>query len=106
VNAVSDITVPDENMLNSFGDELNNQISDAVAVVRATGVNIHYIDPNPAFTGHEVCSSAPWINGVVNEEVSNAGTSIPGTDSFHPMAAGQQELAALVNQCLAGAIAC
>lgn len=60
--------------------------------------------PAPAFTGHEICSGAPWINGVINEEVSNAGTTIPGINSFHPLAAGQQEFATLVGQCLAGTL--
>lgn len=104
VDAASEITVPDETMLNSFGDQLDAQISGAVAHEQAAGVDIHYIDPNNAFAGHEVCSSTPWINGVVNEEVSNAGTAIPGTDSFHPMAAGQKEFATLIDECLAGTL--
>ncbi len=104
VDAASDIIVPDEAMLNSFGDQLNSAISTAVSTEQAAGVNIDFIDPAPAFTGHEVCSSSPWINGVVNEESSNAGTTVPGFNSFHLQAAGQQEFATLVDQCLAGTL--
>jgi hypothetical protein len=41
---------------------------------------------------------------VVNEEASNAGTSIPGANSYHLTAPGQQEYATLVDECLAGTL--
>jgi lysophospholipase L1-like esterase len=103
-DAVTTVPIPDEQMLNTFADELASSISGAVATEQAAGVNIHYINTNPGFSGHEICSAAPWINGIVTEETSNAGTSIPGTDTFHPTAAGQQEFATLVNECLAGTL--
>lgn len=94
--------VADMTMLNKFGDDLDNQISAAVSAERHAGVNIHYVNPNPGFANHFICSAEPWINGVVAKEDSHAGTSIPGHDSFHLMAAGQNEYATLVNECLAG----
>jgi lysophospholipase L1-like esterase len=106
VDAVATLGIPVVLFLNQMGDLLNQEISGAVAQVKATGANIHYIDPNSAFTGHEICSSSPWINGVVSEQTSGSGTSAPGTDSFHPTAAGQQAFATLVDECIAGKISC
>ena len=101
-----DLGVPVVQFLNKMGDLLDQQISDAVTVIKATGVNIHFINPNGAFSGHEICSGAPWFGGIVNEETSGSGTSAPGNDSFHPTAAGQQAYAKLVDDCLAGTISC
>jgi hypothetical protein len=103
-DAVITITIPDEAMLNGFGDDLETAISTAVAYEKGKGADISYINPNAAFSGHQVCGSTPWINGVVNEEESNAGTSIPGNDSYHLEAAGEQEYATLVDECLAGTL--
>jgi hypothetical protein len=102
VDLVSTILIPDVAMLNKFGNDLDTAIAGAVAAERAKGVKIVFINPNPGFNGHEVCSSDPWINGVVNEETSKAGTDVPGFDSFHLQAAGEQEYATLVDECLAG----
>jgi hypothetical protein len=102
VDLASTILIPDVAMLNKFGNELDAQVAAAVAAERAAGVKIVFINPAPAFDAHEVCSPDPWINGVVNEETSKAGTDVPGFDSFHLQAAGEQEYATLIDECLAG----
>ncbi len=101
-----DFDVPTVKFVNTMGDLMDQTISGAVAEVKATGVNIHFINPNSVFSGHEICSSSPWFGGIVTEETSGSGTSAPGNDSFHPTAAGQQAFAKLVNECLAGSISC
>jgi hypothetical protein len=101
----SDVT----SWLNKMGDLLDTNIADAVAAATDAGYNVHYIDPNSAFTGHEVCSSSPWINAIIaySESGSDGGKiHVPGAGSFHPMAAGQREFATLVDECLAHDIAC
>jgi hypothetical protein len=100
------ISIPpaDVAMLNGFGAELNTAITNAVKAEQALGIDINYVDPDTAFQTHEVCAAAPYINGVVNEESSNSGASLPGNDSYHPMPAGAQLFATLVNECLAGTL--
>lgn len=101
-------------MLNGFGDQLNQEIGQAVASEAMQGVNIHFIDPNNpgpgdttgGFVGHEICSTAPYLNGLTAPSSSGSGSSTPGVGSFHPNANGQAEYAKLVDECLAGTIAC
>jgi hypothetical protein len=95
--------------MNEMGNLLNTNIDDAVAAATDAGYNVHFVDPNSAFAGHEVCSADPWINAIIaySESGSDGGTpTIPGAGSFHPMAAGQQEFATLVDECLAHNIEC
>jgi GDSL-like Lipase/Acylhydrolase family len=100
------LSAADQNWLNQEGDLLNQNISAAVSKVAALGVNIHYVNPVPGFTGHAICSAAPWLNGLINWSVSGSGLQVVGGGSFHPMLAGQQEYAKLVDGCLAGTVAC
>lgn len=95
--------------LNSMGDLLNTSIERAVATAADAGYNVHYIDTAGPFTGHEICSAHPWINAVIafSESGSDGGVpQSPGAGSFHPMAAGQQEFATLVDECLAHTVEC
>lgn len=50
-----------------------------------------YLDASAAFAGHEACTADPWMTGVSLSDVSA---------SFHPNAAGQAELARLVEAAL------
>jgi lysophospholipase L1-like esterase len=100
-DAAVDFPIPDVAWLNQMGDLLDQTISQAVTAVNAQTGRVFYIDPNSAFEGHRVCDSAPWINGIVNEETSTSGTSTPGIDSFHPNAFGQAALGQLVTDFLA-----
>jgi hypothetical protein len=96
----------DQAWLNQMGTQLNQTIQNSVNAIQSSGVNIHFINPTSAFTGHEICSSDPWINGLITWSNSGSGLKLPGSGSFHPMLAGQQEYADLVNGCLAGTISC
>ena len=78
--------------MNLMGDGLRSVIDQAVSYERSQGLDIHLINPEPAFAGHHACDvGANWIN-----PISTTG------GSFHPNAAGQQEFATLVDECLAG----
>jgi hypothetical protein len=95
--------------LNSMGDDLNQVIDSAVAAEADAGYNVHFVSPSGAFTGHDICSSSPWLNGIIarSESGSDGGApQVPGAGSFHPNAAGQQEYATLVDDCLAHTIEC
>jgi lysophospholipase L1-like esterase len=48
--------------------------------IRATAreAGLTFVDVQPVFTGHEVCSADPWLNGLTSSEY----------DSFHPNAKG------------------
>lgn len=86
-----------QDLLNTFGTQLNNTISQAVSQVKKDGVDIQFVDPQEAFSGHALCTSDPWLLPLsVTSKVS----------SFHPNAAGQQAYADLVNKCLAGTLSC
>jgi hypothetical protein len=78
-----------------------NLLSTAVAAVAAQGVKIHLVDPTAVFTGHDVCASSSWINGVIAYSDSGTGMSVPGTGSYHPKAAGQAAYATLVSAAMA-----
>ncbi|WP_369266325.1 SGNH/GDSL hydrolase family protein [Streptomyces harbinensis] len=56
----------------------SNNLSEVTAK-RAADHGFAYGDVRPAFTGHEICSSDPWLHSV----------TLPVTDSYHPTAAGQ-----------------
>ncbi len=60
--------------INSASDNLSE-----VTAKRAADHGFAYGDVRPAFTGHEICSSDPWLHSV----------TLPVTDSYHPTAAGQ-----------------
>jgi hypothetical protein len=96
----------DQNWLDDMGIKLNQSVADAVSTVRATGVNIRFVDPVAAFAGHEICSKRPWINGLKAFAPSPAGPRVPSPASFHPNKAGQAEYAKLINGCLDKPAAC
>lgn len=68
-------------MLNAYTDRLNRVIAQRA---RANGAK--FIDATRAFTGHGVCSNAPWLNGYMPNVL----------EAFHPNVAGQAGYARLV----------
>jgi len=59
-----------------------NQTADLMATTeagRASADGASFVDSRSAFTGHAVCSSSEWINGLSN----------PVSESYHPNVAGQ-----------------
>jgi hypothetical protein len=99
------ITPSTMDFLNKLASMLTSTIAKAVAEVRASGVNIQFIDPTPRWrTGvgsntHWACPSqdASWTNAVINFSDSGSGRNVPGTGSFHPKRSGQDQLGDLVN---------
>ena len=64
--------------LDSLADQLDQVIA---SVAKSTGAT--FVDVRHAFTGHGVCGTAPWINGIGSDEAS----------LLHPNTAGQQAYA-------------
>jgi hypothetical protein len=91
------LSVNAQEMLNDFGTDLNNAISQAVATVKSDGVDIQFVNPTAGFASHELCSGSSWFLPL---SLTNQASS------YHPSPAGQQEYATLVNQCLAGTVSC
>lgn len=59
---------------------LNNATDELATVIqnRTLAAGFRYADPRPAFTGHAVCDSTEWVNGI----------SWPIVESYHPNRAG------------------
>ena len=55
--------------INAVADTLAGVIAQRVAAAGGT-----FLDGRGAFSGHEICSASPWLNG----------TTLPITDSYHP----------------------
>lgn len=83
------ISQAEQAMLNAYADRLNGVIAK-----RARASGAQFVDATRAFSGHGVCSSAPYINGLAANEV----------EMFHPNDAGNVAYARLVARQL-GAIA-
>ena len=64
----------DMTMLNQTADLLNSTIAG-----RAAAYGFTFKNPTTAFTGHAICSSSEWINGLSN----------PVGESYHPNRTGQ-----------------
>jgi len=59
---------------------------DSVTAAAASAAGFAFADPRPAFTGHAICSSSPWINNL----------TWPLDDSFHTNRTGQVGYAGVV----------
>jgi hypothetical protein len=103
--------------MNAMGQLLNQQIAAAVDAVEAQGLDVYFVPPdNPfgngtsPFTGHRVCDPStgqapadPYLNGLVGPQNTGSGFQLVA-GSFHPTAAGEQEYATLVNDCVRGTL--
>jgi len=81
------ITGDDARWLRVQGAKLSEVIRLAATTAGAT-----YVDVQRKFAGHEACTAAPWLSGVVLGDLRA---------SFHPTQTGQAELAGLVARALA-----
>jgi lysophospholipase L1-like esterase len=74
-NALTFFSSAEMTRLNTTADIMKNVIS-----ARAAAYGFTFKDPIPAFTGHAVCSSTEWLNGLSN----------PVSDSYHPNRTGHK----------------
>jgi lysophospholipase L1-like esterase len=80
-----------QSSLNASADLL-----DATIAGRAAAHGFPFVDLRSAFTGHAVCDSVEWINGLSN----------PTMESYHPNTTGQASgYAPLVQAAMQGAVA-
>jgi hypothetical protein len=80
-NAATFFSPHDESILNQAADLLDSTIRG-----RAASHGFAFVNPEAAFSGHAVCDTAEWINGLSN----------PVMESYHPNTAGQAAYANLV----------
>jgi lysophospholipase L1-like esterase len=78
----------DQRWMNAKADQLN-----AVLAAAAQEAGVEFVDPTGAFRGHGIGSDDPWFNDL---SVGGPGWAPVNPGSFHPNAAGQAALAALV----------
>jgi lysophospholipase L1-like esterase len=74
-NAGTFFSTDEMTKLNTTADMMKNVIS-----ARAAAYGFTFKDAIPAFTGHAVCSSTEWLNGLSN----------PTGDSYHPNRTGHK----------------
>jgi len=85
-NAATFFSPAEETRLNQTADLLDTTIRE-----RASAYGFSFVDPRTAFSGHAVCDSPEWINGLSN----------PVAESYHPNRTGQSSgYAALVDDYL------
>jgi lysophospholipase L1-like esterase len=68
------ISPGEQSALNATADLLDTTIGG-----RAAAHGFNFVDPRSAFTGHAICDSVEWINGL----------SYPTMESYHPNRTGQ-----------------
>ncbi len=88
-NAFTWFSPTDESQLNATADLMNKTLAAA-----ATARGFAFANPTSAFTGHAVCGSPEWLNGLSN----------PISESYHPNRTGHASgYAPLVSPLLTGA---
>ena len=75
----------------AFGDELLRALDQAMSDA-AAAAGVDYLDLYAASSGHDVCSEEPWVNG----RHTRAGVAL----AFHPLAAGAEATADLLEDLL------
>jgi lysophospholipase L1-like esterase len=81
-NAGTFFSAAEMTRLNQTADLLNSKTA-----ASASGAGFSFVNPTSAFTGHAVCGSPEWINGLSN----------PVSESYHPNVTGQTGFANLVD---------
>lgn len=92
----------DRDWLNSVADQIDAVIKNAAGVA-----GLPYLSTNAMFTGHELCSSAPWFTGIADSTTDNTPSSVwkflqnvatPTLKQqlFHPNATGYAQVASLL----------
>lgn len=84
-NAGTFFSPAEETRLNATADLLDTTIRG-----RASAYGFSFVDPRTAFTGHAICDTTEWVNGLSN----------PVAESYHPNRRGQTGYANLVDNYL------
>ncbi len=84
-NAGTYFSPAEEERLNATADVLDTTIRG-----RASSYGFSFVDPRSGFTGHAVCDTPEWVNGLSN----------PLAESYHPNRSGQTGYASLVDDYL------
>jgi hypothetical protein len=63
-------------------NKTNDMLEAAIAKAASANPGTTFVDVRPAFAAYELCTQAPWLNGIVpnNRDIS-----------FHPNQAGQAQ---------------
>jgi lysophospholipase L1-like esterase len=86
-NLLARISTSEESSLNTTADLLAT-----TTAARAAAHGFEFVDPRTTFTGHAICDSVEWLNGLSN----------PVGESYHPNRSGQVSYASLVRPALNG----
>ena len=104
----------DRSWLNTVSDGLTSAMSAAAATARSNGISVKFADPQPFFTGHNLCTSnsaengmityqtpgdSPWFNLPVPGPNYNAGLS---QQSVHPNVLGATYYTQALQNALSG----
>ena len=99
------ISSSDRDWLNSAAAQIDTVIQGAAATA-----GVAYLSTNAMFTGHELCSTAPWFTGIGDPTTNDTPTGLwnftqgaPGTDRqqwFHPNVTGYAQEASLLTSTL------
>lgn len=86
-------------MVNKNVSKFNDKIEEIVNECKSAGMNIHFVDVEDEFDGHEAYSSTSWINGVIigAREQDINDEEIASAYSVHPNASGARAYARCVN---------
>jgi lysophospholipase L1-like esterase len=84
-NVLARLSPTEQGQLNAGADQLDTAIK-----ARAVAHGFTFLDPRSAFTGHAVCDSVEWLNGLSN----------PVSESYHPNRDGHVAFADLLQPLL------
>ncbi|GGL13481.1 hypothetical protein GCM10012284_55270 [Mangrovihabitans endophyticus] len=113
-NCIGGIGAAETPWLNDTADELAASMNQAVADVRAEGVQVWFANPISAFAGKAVCGDPETVNGVIKDLTSGEQGPLPGFlpeswnkygashQSFHPKIDGAGIYADVMNSVAQG----
>jgi hypothetical protein len=84
-NLLARLSPTEQGQLNAGADQLDNAIK-----ARAVAHGFTFLDVRGPFTGHAVCDSVEWLNGLSN----------PTSESYHPNRDGHVAFANLLQPLL------
>lgn len=89
------ITNGDQKWINEMGAYANQKIQEAII---RSGTRVEFVDVTDALEGHEVGADDPWIHDLSAGIDGGNWLKPVSNNSFHPTAAGQNAIGAIVQQ--------